>query len=320
MTTTPRVDLRDFRFTAGIDYITISGLTKGPLPSLHGKAIWPASAPGKLTVHDPSRSDINALIETFPWSFIHELEVFVDVWPAKSLTGEQLYKALEAFKAECVAKGHLPRFLSPVNSRFRGAYDPVLKKTVPYNLRVPRADQQLLNGHRNDSEQAKAYLKKRDQRKKLPQTQHRIRLEVRMDMVGSDLHSLVTVEDLIGFKFRKGLMPYFTHVSGSRTKKAGKKSHRSLLLELLRSKRDDFDRPHWERIGVGAFLSGGKRQRPNLTFKRDIALNNRIGQALGRLERLFAAEKFVRLPNIARSGTPAAMRLPAELVKSAMTY
>lgn len=294
MATSPPVDLSDFKFTAGIDFITLKGLTKVPLPPLHGKAIWPASAPGKLTVHDPSQRDIEALIEVFPSTIIDELEIYVDIRPAKSLTGELLFKALETFKAECVAKGHLPRFLSPKNSGFRGAYDPTLKKTVPYNLRVPKADQQLLNGHRNDSEQAKAYLKRRDQRKELPQTQHRIRLEARMNMLGVDLHSLVTVEDLIGFKFRKELMPYFTHVSGSRTKKA-RKSRRTPLLEFLHSTRDKLDRPHWERIGVGAFLRGGKRQRSDLTFKRDIALNNRIGQALGRLERSFAAEKFVRL-------------------------
>lgn len=319
MATIPTIDLSDFKFTAGIDYITLKGLTKVALPPLNGKAIWPASAPGKLTVHDPSQRDIEALIETFPSTFIHELEVYVDIRPAKSLTGELLYAALEAFKAECVAKGHLPRFLSPTNSGFRGAYDPTLKKTLPYNLRVPKAGQQLLNGHRNDSEQAKAYLKKHDQRKDLPQTQHRIRLEARLNMAGADLHGLVTVEDLIGFRFRKELMRYFTHVSGSRTKKA-RKSRRTPLLELLHSTRDELDRTHWERIGVGAFLSGGKRQRPNLTFKRDVALNNRIGQALGRLERAFAAEKFVRLLIFPNPRRPASMRLPAALVKSAMTY
>ena len=50
-----------------------------------------------------------------------------------------------------------------------------------------------------------------------------------------------------------------------------------------------------ERLGpMGAFLPGGKREKPHLIFKRDTALNNRIGQALGRLERSFTVKKFVR--------------------------
>ena len=47
-------------------------------------------------------------------------------------------------------------------------------------------------------------------------------------------------------------------------------------------------------VGVGAFERGGKREQPNLIFKRDTALNNRIGQALGRLERSITVKKFVR--------------------------
>ncbi|NMM80881.1 hypothetical protein B2J86_08070 [Acidovorax sp. SRB_14] len=293
MTARPPLDLSDFRFTASIDYVTLKGLTKELLPSLEGKAKWPRRSPGKLTVHDATAADIQSLAEIFPLALIDELEVSVDIRTAQPLKAEVQHEALKAFKAEFVAKRLMPTFIDGTNSGFRGAYDHVLNRTIPYNYRVPTAFQQLLNGHRNDGVQVKCYFKRSDQRKALPVDQHCIRVEVRMNMVGLNHHSLVTVRDLIGFKFRKELMAYFTHVCGSRLRRV-RKTRRTPLLDVLHSKLNELDLPHWERIGVGAFLPGGKRQKPNLVFKRDIALNDRIGQALGRLERSFAVEKFVR--------------------------
>lgn len=291
MTAKPPLDLSDFKFTASIDYVTLKGLKKGPLPSLEGKAKWPRRAPDKLTVHDATAVDIHSLAATFPLASIDELEVSVDISTAQPMTAELQHEALKAFKAEFVAKRLMPTFIDGTNSGFRGAYDHVLKKTIPYNYRVPTAFQQLLNGHRNDGVQVKCYFKRTDQRKALPVDQHCIRVEVRMNMMGLEHHSLMTVPDLLGFKFRRELMPYFTHVSGSRLRKA-RKSRRTPLLNVLHSKLNELDLPHWEHIGVGAFLQGGKRQKPNLVFKRDTAINNRIGQALGRVERSFSVKKF----------------------------
>lgn len=293
MTAKPPLDLSDFKFTASVDYVTLKGLKKGPLPSLDGKTIWSTTTPGKLTVHDATAADVRSLAEAFPTGFIDELEICVDIRTAQLLTAELQHEALKAFKAEFVAKRLKPKFIHGTNSGFRGAYDHVLKKTLPYNYRVPTAYQQLLNGHRNDGVQVKCYYKRTDQRTALPVEQHCIRVEVRMNVMGLEHHSLVTVTDLIGFTFRKDLMPYFTHVSGSRLRST-RKTRRTTLLVLLHSKQNELDRPHWDRVGVGAFLPGGKRQKPNLVFKRDIALNNRIGQALGRLERSFSVKKNVR--------------------------
>lgn len=293
MTTKHHLDLSEFKFSASVDYVTLKGLKKGPLPSLDGKTIWSTTTPGKLTVHDATAADVRSLAEAFPTGFIDELEICVDIRTAQLLTAELQHEALKAFKAEFVAKGLMPTFIDGTNSGFRGAYDHTIGRTVPYNHRVPTADQQLLMGHRNDGVQVKSYYKRTDQRKNLPVALQCIRVEVRMNMIGLDHHSLLTVQDLLGFKFRTQLMSYFTHVSGSRLKKA-RKSRRTNLLVLLHSKQNELDRPHWERVGVGAFLPGGKRQKPNLVFKRDITLNNRIGQALGRLERSFSVKKIVR--------------------------
>lgn len=294
MTTKTSAALSAYKFSAGIDYIKFRCLQKQPLPVLDGKAIWPRSAPGKLTVHDATAADVDLLARTFPGASIDELEVRVDIRTAKPLTAELQRIALEAFTTEFVAKRLMPVFIEGTNSGFRGAYDPSIKKTIPYNRRVPDPEAQLLMGHRNDGVQVKAYYKRIDQHKHLSVARHCIRVEVRLGMIGLDQHGLLTIEDLMNFKFRKELMPYFTNVSGSRFRKT-RKSSRTPILEVLHAKQEEFDQPHWERVGVGAFLPGGKREKATLVFKRDIELNNRIGQALARLERTFAVKKFVRL-------------------------
>lgn len=311
--------LSAYRFSAGIDYVKLKGLQKQALPALDGKAIWPQSAPGKLTVHDATAADVVQLAKIFPGAFIDELEVRVDIRTAKPLTDELQRIALKAFKTEFVAKRLMPVFIDGTNSGFRGAYDPSIKKTIPYNRRVPDPEAQLLMGHRNDGVQVKSYYKRIDQHKVLSVAKHCIRVEVRLGMTGLDQHDLLTIEDLIGFKFRKQLMPYFTHVSGSRFRKM-RKSRRTPLLEVLHAKQAEFDQPHWERVGVGAFLPGGEREKPTLVFKRDIELNDRIGQALARLERSFAVEKFVRRLIFPNSRRAVAMRVTAAFDKSAITY
>ena len=310
MATPPPLDLSDFKFTAGIDYITLKGLTKVTLPALSGKPIWPRKFPGRLTVHDATAKDVRILAELFPNGVIDELEVRVDIRSAKHLTEELQRKALKAFKAEFVAKGLLPDFIEGTNSGFRGAYDPRIQKTVPYNHRVPTADQQLLMGHRNDGAQVKCYYKRLDQHQVLDVKQHCIRVEVRLNRMALDHHNLLTTENLCGFKFRRELMRYFSHVSGSRPRKV-RKSRRTPLLELLHATLEKIDNPHWDRVGIGAFLEGGKRHRANIVFRRDIALNDRIGQALGRLEKSFSAEKFVRLLIFPNTRRTVSMRLPA---------
>lgn len=293
METTSPLELTNFKFTAGIDYLTLTGLEKRELPPLSGKAKWPPSAPGRLTVQEPSAADVWILADLFASAALYEVEICIDVRTAKRLTAEQQDELLQRFKADYVAKRLKPTFVDGTNSGFRGAYDSYVKKPLPYNHRVPAAHQQLLNGHRNDGAQVKCYYKTTDNRQALPLNKQCVRIEIRLGMGGLDHHGLVTLSDLLSFKLRAALMPYFTHVCGSRRPKV-RKSSRAPLLGILNARQDATDRPHWERVGVGAFLPGGKREKPRLIFKRDTALNNRIGQALGRLERSFAVEKFVR--------------------------
>jgi hypothetical protein len=89
-------------------------------------------------------------------------------------------------------------------------------------------------------------------------------------------------------------MPYFQHVNGSSRRLPCKRGGHSGLLPVLSKKLDDFDIPHWRNIGVGAFERGGRRAGCSVRFHRHQELNQRIGQALLRLERRLTANKSVR--------------------------
>ncbi len=290
-------DLARFKFYASIDYVSLRGADKRSLPRLDGKAKWSRKAPGKLTIHDPSARDIGAMSEAFPDCFIEELEVCVDVRTARRLAPNEQDEALKSFKAAYAAKQLSPKFPRGMNSGFRGGFNPVGVSILrPFNHRVPEAQEQLLYGHRNDPIQVKCYYKKIDDRKSLPVASHRVRTEVRLGPVGLGHHGLVKVSDLIGFRFRKDLMGYFNHVCGSRLPRV-REARRSELLSKMYAWADKHSRNSWEKTGVGMHIKGGKSYRFDLLYKRSTALNNRIGQALGRLEQSLRAKNFVRAPD-----------------------
>lgn len=293
MTDSTFYSLDQFRFTAKIDYLSVKGLAKRPLPDLDGKAKWPRSTPGKLTVQDCSAADLHKLAELLPTAVIDEVEVSVDVRTARELPQDLQDQALRAFKSEYVAKRLKPTFNEGTNSGFRGAYDPDHKRLCPFNRRVPKGKEQLLYGHRNDGAQVKCYYKKTDNGRDLQRQERSVRVEVRLGQQGLDQHGVLHLTDLTVFKFRKQLMPYFTHVHGSRHRRV-RQAKTKPLLAVLQGKQDQIDQAHWEKVGVGSFQRGGKREAAALVLKRDIELNNRIGQALGRLERSFSVKKFVR--------------------------
>lgn len=283
--------LDQFHFAARIDYLTLAGLKRTDLPILDGKHKWPKSAPGALTIQECSADDLHKLVELFPKALIGELEVCVDVRTAVPLSPEEQDEKLRAFKVNFVAMRLKPKFLDGTNSGFRGSYDPLSKRVYPFNRRVPKSKEQMLHGHRNDGGQVKCYYKQTDNRRDLQRLLHSIRTEVRLDQVALNKHGVLHLHDLIEFKFRKELMPYFTHVQGSHRRKV-RCAKAKPILTLLHEKQEQIDDAYWKKVGVGAFLRGGMREAPNLVFKRDSALNGRIGRALTRLERSVAVKKF----------------------------
>ena len=324
MVTDALPELSALIFNAKIDYLSFTGVRREQMPPTTGRVKAPSRYHGaRLTIHDPTPGDIERISSAWPDSRVVELEVAVDVRPKPRLDDEEHTRVLKLFKEEYVAKGLKPRFPAGLNSGFRGAYRPTKYGYTlhPFNRRVPHASEQLLHGHRNDGLQVKVYLKGIDDKRHLPVQQHRARMEVRIGPAGLDAHNLVRVSDLSGFNYRKALMPYFAHVHGSR-----RRARRSLakngtpMLSVLLACEHDIDRKYWESVGVGAFLAGGRRERNDLLFLRHTEMNNRIGQALHRLQRDLADKKFVCGDGPSNRQSPTLARTCDDQAESAMTY
>jgi len=289
-----RVPLKDLRFTAKIDYITIETPGRCELPHLNGLAKWPRSEHGRrLTVHDATATDVASLSKVLGSAKLLELEIAVDVKPSKHLPPDQRKQLLEAVMVDLFARKLDPSDGKAMKCQFRAFYRrlPVHYAIGPYNRRLPQPTDQQLHGGRDDAAQVKSYLKQRDQSRALPQDKHVARVEVRLS--GDGLHGLglMSLADLLDFRFRKSLMPYFRHVSGvRRPRRMGPKGNAEMLAlfaPILR-RNDQFA---WEQAGVGAFLPGGAAEDRPVRFRRDSDTNDRIGQALTRLEKQFSAAK-----------------------------
>ena len=181
----------------------------------------------------------------------------------------------------------------------------------PFNRALPRATDQQLHGGRTDAAQVKAYFKTRDQGVLLAPHLQVARVEVRLGSEGLRGHKLVALTDMAGFGFRKRLMPYFRHVIGSiRPVRPASKS--VSMLTLLDGKNHEYDLEEFQRSGVGAFLAGGKRAGQKVRLLRDTSVNNRIGQALGRLEGPGSRNKSVceAVPSVL--GNPVPARHPSD--------
>lgn len=317
-------ELSDLVFSAKIDYLSLAGLKRKPLPTTVGRVYWPSTHHGaRLTIHDPTADDIRRIAAVYPSGQLAELEVAVDVRPRARLSEAEHLSMLARFKAEYVAKGLKPRFTEELNSGFRGTYrrHPTGYSLRPFNLRVPEAGEQMLHGHRNDGVQVKVYLKGIDNRHQLPFQQHRTRMEVRLGTLGLEAHQLMHISNLADFPFRKELMPYFQHVHGSRRRATSKrKQHNSPMLDLLLRCGDDIDARYWDKVGVGAFLHGGRRASNDLLFYRHTAINDRIGQALHRLQAMFTSKQFVCAAQPDHSESSMMARTCVEVSNSAMTY
>lgn len=93
----------------------------------------------------------------------------------------------------------------------RRAYRPHLKRTIHLRNSPCMADDQLLLGAREDQVQVKCYLKRRDQYHILPDQDAVARLEVRIAQEELKILGLSTLICIKGFPWRKKLMPYFRH-------------------------------------------------------------------------------------------------------------
>ena len=142
---------------------------------------------------------------------------------------------------------------------------------------------------------------------------------MRLGTLGLLEHDLITLTDLSSFRFRKKLMPYFWHIRGTARRKTTSANSRTGMMDVLNVKIDEYDQIEFNKTGVGAFKQGGKRANSSARLLRDTPVNNRLGQALLRLERTFRKKKFVRLDECALSENPYAAIVCANLEQSRMT-
>lgn len=280
------IDLSQLIFTAKIDFLTVHTTCKEELPSLDGRPCWSRKENyRKLSVHDPSPADVACITLHFANPRLAELEVAVDIEP-RSVNPTARSAVIEALMVDQVAKGLAPAVVhKDLAFHFRGAFEGTRAqfRLRPFNRRLPSAQAQQLHGRRHDALQVKSYPKKVDQGRELPLSSHVARVEVRLSGDGLHQHGLVKVADLIGFPYRKALMPYFRHVRTARRPRT--QGRDPSMLAILREKKHELLLQEWERVGVGTVLAGGRHAGADVRLLRDSPVNNRIGQALLRLER-----------------------------------
>lgn len=288
------IDLSDLIFSAKIDFVTVHTRGKLPLPKLAGKPKWVRSENyKKLTIHDASPEDVRLLVERMANPSIAELEVAVDITYQQCATAAERSRILDGLVVHLIGKGLAPKTLDEdLKSEFRGVF--ARRGSAfglrPFNRVLPPANGQQLHGHRASPVQTKAYGKKMDQRAALTPAAWRARIEVRLSGDGLRFHNLANLSDLMGFRYRKALMPSLRHVRGTRLLRAASCDDAPMLTMLKRKQQEIYD-DFWSELGIGAFLPGGRLEEAPVRILSDQVLNGRIGQALLRLEKRM---KFVR--------------------------
>lgn len=293
-----RVDLSKVTFGAKIDFLTIQTTGKHPLPSLSCKAIWPRRFHGRqLTLHDPKPSDVQHVISCLGAARLLELEIAIDIRPKSGVPLEEREKVLKAAMLGLFAARLDPSSGRAMQNQFRAFYrrleDGYLVR--PFNKALPRETDQQLHGGRRDPAQVKGYLKRQDQSAALPDEKHVARVEVRLSGEGLEAHGLYSLSDLVHFRYRKSLMPYFTHIRGTRRMATKRRGGLTATGRVLAQKSAEMDLEVWDDVGVGGFCPGGRRQDTKVILLADLVVNDRLGQCLTRLEQRFCSEKFVRL-------------------------
>ncbi len=311
------IELDKILFSAKIDYVTLETHRKIPLPALSGTVRWSRKLHHRqVTIHDVTANDIRLLHEMHGPMRILELEVAIDLRPhancEESMHIQMLRDILVNLFAMQLDPSAGPGMTNKARTFYRRLDGPNDYMIRPFNKGLPLATDQQLHGWRFDGAQVKAYLKRTDQKTDLKPAQYVARIEVRLAHDGLALNQLHTLGDLLVFQFRKSLSPYFRHMQGTERPARVRKSAAGTLLATLANKQHEYDLESWDQTGIGAFLNGGKRSGSNVRFLRNTPVNNRIGQALTRLERQFQkAESANRLPQPAMS-FPGTLKIPID--------
>lgn len=274
------IELQELCFSAKIDFLSFSSTAEVSLPAIVGRVHRPSSPPGAFTIHDAQPQDVLALASIAEIDRITTLEVAVDIRPCPY--GKSAKSWMPVLRA--LAHDYVPRHLEPsyapyINTQYR-AYD-LGEKRGPFNRKSVPPGATLCYGHKSHPVRVKSYLKLEDNKQPLPSHQYSVRVEVTLEQPVLDKVALVKPIDLLTFPLRRSLSPYFTFMSGVRRKAAGPKDISAIVNPKVLAARDQ---EVWDGHGVGGFLPGGMGDVGKVRFIRHQDLNNRVGQALGRLE------------------------------------
>lgn len=309
------VDLAQFLLSAKIDFVTFEAEGKCTLPDLRGTVCWAVKDHHKaFTVHDPTPGDLSKLRVVNRNYRVKELEVAVDFRPRPSVPKSDRQGLLERLMVYLFGFGLYPTKGQFMEGAARSVYRPTSKsrRPEPYNMRPALPSDQQLHGWRHEDAQVKAYPKKKDQGRDLAPQRFVARVEVRLKGAGLTEHGIRSLGDLFDFKFRRKLMPYFTHIQSAKPrKKLGKL--KAPMREFMNKHYAKCNDKYWAVAGVGAFVGQGKGKSARVRLMRNISVNDRIGQALTRLEKAFANPKFVCLEEASVGPNPLLVRLGEEI-------
>ncbi len=282
-------DFDDFEVGAKIDFVTIATPSKCRLPALDGTPKWSRKEHYKrLSIHDASPGDVHILRNALCNPEILELEVAVDCRPKTARNADEHATLMKRLYRELLAG--LQPYGAPLLSReVMGVFNPFKRGIEPCDMRLPRTTYQAVWGHRTNPAQVKLYVKGIDQGRGLEWHEQVVRMEVRLSGAGLAANGLTDLSNLFNFKFRKHLMPYFRIVYGCRRRQRGIE-HEPEVMKVVRARRERIDAETWSTLGARGF-----RHDTGVVMKRQTAANNRIGQALGRLELRHKKAKFALL-------------------------
>ena len=251
-----------------------------------------------VTLQEPDLTDLRSLVSHLLDPMLFGLEISVDFWPVKTVTGklrrellEQAYTALAArFRPE-------ERLL--YGAGFKGAFSDAVPKPTPFHMRTGKPTEELVYGHREEGQNAKLYLKTWDDGAPLPPEQHRVRLETTLKRWECLSFEIDRLSDLGKGRLRRHAAQVFRIIDRPEIRHPGKRS------ECERSELESGMTVRWNQAGVGAFDAGALPPDSSLKAKqaaayrevkllsvadyrlrRHVAANTAIGNALRNLGRM----------------------------------
>lgn len=297
------------KFAAKIDFVTVVIGRNPPMPPTFdgtpelirpkkGAVLW------ELTVHDPSRNDLERIVNVYDNPMVMGIEIAVDLAP-KDSTGAASRQALliETFKA--VAGRFRPEDQALWGYGSRGGVSAKNGLVQPLERRQAQTSEQIIYGNKRGFMQAKLYLKTRDQNADLPLEEHVVRMELSMRRGAcmDERLGLDRAQDLLDYAYRATFTKHFRII-----KAPALRNTRRLTPEEI-ARREKRMLRAWATAGVAKFPVGddlpedtchndermiAKRQwaqLPHGYYKllRDQVANAKIGSALMNLQRRMRA-------------------------------